>query len=338
MGQNLDSGKFDPTKFDPITVSRNFKVCSLDEINEYSVKLGWDVVYSQLGAGSYDGQYREGVSESLIVSREILPVPLSMKTAGFPGYIALANYSSSAPAKMNGAEIQSDSFMLALPGADVDINTQGPGEFTIALVPESEVENKLGDSYSAIRKGFGNQGVISGQANTEVRLFFHWFQEWASDPFGEAGGDPSVTTRRLHSIVCNSLQNLAQELDRPAGKTGTKFDLSKKQLARLIDFFHHHPTEALSVEDMCQISGMGHRNLYYSFKKYTGYTPQHFFRDIRLGYLHRELVADAGDVTTLALKYNFDHLGECSAYYKATYGELPSETLKKTRIGASGRI
>lgn len=313
-------------------------MCSLDEINEYTVQLGWDAVYSQLGGGDYNGQYQEGISESLIVSREVLPVPISLKTNSFPGYVGLGMYLSEAPAALNGIDLHSHHFMMAMPGADVNLITKGPGEMLIALVPESEIEKKLGDSYSLIKKSSGKSGIITVDMNTGTRLFSQWFEKWSLDPFAESGGDQSFITRLLHSIVCTSLREIAEEFDKPGSKSGTKFDLSKKQMARLIGFFHDHPTEILTVEDMCQISGMGRRNLYYGFKKYTGYTPQQFFKYIRLGYLRRELLADVGDITTVAFKYHFNHLGELSANYKATFGELPSSTLKKTRIGASVRI
>jgi len=72
-------------------------------MNDFSVKLGWDtIIYSQLGAGIFDGEYLEGISQSLIVTKENISVPLSMKGGGVPGYIALGMYLSPAPAKVNG--------------------------------------------------------------------------------------------------------------------------------------------------------------------------------------------------------------------------------------------
>jgi len=332
----MDSGRIDPRKFDPIKVSRNFKVCSLDEINEYSVQLGWDIVYSQLGSGDYDAQYLEGISESLIVSKESLPVSLSLKTGGFEGHVALAIYLSPAPATMSGLEIQPDNFLIAMPGANVNLITRGPGELFVALLPEPEIENKLGDSYSTIKKSLGKLGAFSGDTNTEAMFFRRWFQNWSSNPDLNNEIEQTALTRRLHSIVNISLQNLAEKLHDSAGKSGTKFDVSQKRVFRLIDFFHSHPTEPLSVEDMSRLSGLGHRNLYYSFKKLTGYSPQQFFKNVRLSYLHRDLKSGAAVITTLALEYNFNHLGEFSAFYNKTYGELPSETLKKIRANASG--
>jgi transcriptional regulator GlxA family with amidase domain len=98
----------------------------------------------------------------------------------------------------------------------------------------------------------------------------------------------------------------------------------------LIDYFYANPEWVLSVEDMSAITGLNRRNLFYAFKQYTGYTPYQFAKFVRLDFLHRELLAGNDDVTNLALKYNFNNLGDFSAIYKNTYGELPSKTLRKS--------
>ncbi len=90
-----------------------------------------------------------------------------------------------------------------------------------------------------------------------------------------------------------------------------------------------NPYDLISIEKMCQISGLSRRNLFYIFKKYAGHSPGSFFKFIRLSALHRDLLDGDQNVTNLALKYNFLHLGEFSALYKKTFGELPSQTQKK---------
>ena len=97
---------------------------------------------------------------------------------------------------------------------------------------------------------------------------------------------------------------------------------------RLIDYFLDNPSERISIERACQLSGMGRRNLYYQFNKLTGLSPQKYFTRIRLDYLREELICSDQSITQLALKYGFNHLGDFSALYKSVYGELPSATRK----------
>jgi hypothetical protein len=44
------------------------------------------------------------------------------------------------------------------------------------------------------------------------------------------------------------------------------------------------------------------------------------------------------NVTTIALRYGFSHLGRFSAYYWATFGEMPSETLRHRRATLVARV
>ena len=91
----------------PIKISHHLKISSVEEMNDFSVKLGWNAItYSQLGAGIFDGEYLEGISQSLIVTKENISVPLSMKGGGILGYIALGMYLSPAPAKVNGVRVR----------------------------------------------------------------------------------------------------------------------------------------------------------------------------------------------------------------------------------------
>ena len=99
-------------------------------------------------------------------------------------------------------------------------------------------------------------------------------------------------------------------------------------IKRLIDYFRDNPSERISIEKACELSGMGRRNLYYQFNKFTGLSPQKYFSRIRLGYLREELICSDQSITQLALKYGFNHLGDFSARYKSVYGELPSATRK----------
>ncbi|TNF89331.1 MAG: AraC family transcriptional regulator [Gammaproteobacteria bacterium] len=123
--------------------------------------------------------------------------------------------------------------------------------------------------------------------------------------------------------------NAAGCIRNPAfNKNETATDSPDRGIKRLIDYFRDNPSERISIEKACQLSGMGRRNLYYQFNKSTGLSPKKYFSRIRLGYLREELICSDQSITQLALKYGFNHLGDFSALYKSVYGELPSATRK----------
>jgi transcriptional regulator GlxA family with amidase domain len=59
----------------------------------------------------------------------------------------------------------------------------------------------------------------------------------------------------------------------------------------------------------------------------------------RLQLVRDELLRSDAEVnvTTMALRYGFSHLGRFSAYYRATFGEMPSETLRRRRATSTSR-
>jgi AraC-like DNA-binding protein len=312
-----------------IKVTQQLDIASVEELNEFSVDLGWDAVYSQLDSVDYAGKYREGISDSLIVTSEGLPAALSIKTGGMPGHIALALCSSSEPATVNGQNICSDRFFMASPGADIMFVTRAPGDLSVALIPESEFEARMGESCSNIKTEVAGSQVYVSNVNQNTKSFAGWFQDWSSPPFYQDRTGHAGSAYHLDECVTHALHEIAESVELNDSRTAS-VERSPREIAGLIDYFHAHPTEIFSVQKMMQLTGLRRRNLFYSFKEYAGYTPGQYFGRIRLACFRKELVAETRSLTQLALKYNFSHLGDFSAFYKSVYGELPSETRRKT--------
>jgi len=306
---------------DPIKISHHLKISSMEEMNDFSVKLGWNAIkYSQIGAGIFDGEYLEGISQSLMVTKESISVPLSMKGGAVPGCIMLGMYLSPEPAKVNGVDLQPAHFVIIKPGAEFNFASKGPGNILVALFPESRFEEILGNSIDNL------QVFPLNKTNEEAMFFKNWFQNWPSHQFWQTKIGRKALTHQLDEIIYCSLENIAENLEKKAEKRVYR---SRKKIKYLLDYMFFNPYDLISIEKMCQISGLGRRNLFYNFKEYSGYSPNNFFKFVRLSLVRRELKSGVQNVTHLALKYNFFHLGEFSELYNKTFGELPSQTQKK---------
>ena len=60
---------------------------------------------------------------------------------------------------------------------------------------------------------------------------------------------------------------------------------------------------------------------------------ERFPQEIRLQLVRDELLRSGEEtqVTTVALRHGFSHLGRFSAFYQSTFGEVPSATLRRSR-------
>jgi AraC-like DNA-binding protein len=89
----------------------------------------------------------------------------------------------------------------------------------------------------------------------------------------------------------------------------------------------------ISLGDVCQAAGVNARTLQDSFRKKRGCTPMRFLREVRMQEVRAGLLrpGEATNVSGEAAHWGFLHFGRFSRDYRSRFGELPSETLRRTR-------
>lgn len=94
--------------------------------------------------------------------------------------------------------------------------------------------------------------------------------------------------------------------------------------------------ERLSVRDLARAVGVSVRSLRRAFQHLRGHSPAEAIRRARLLGVREDLLT-AGPrerVTDVAMRWGFSHLGRFSGVYAAHFGELPSETLRRSMARA----
>lgn len=107
--------------------------------------------------------------------------------------------------------------------------------------------------------------------------------------------------------------------------------LQSVSFERLVQYIEDNIKRDISAEELATYSHLSLRSLYMLFEKNAKTTPKNFIRQKKLEQVYATLM-DPGsrtvNVTAVALDYGFMHLGRFSEFYKATFGLLPSESLK----------
>ncbi len=98
---------------------------------------------------------------------------------------------------------------------------------------------------------------------------------------------------------------------------------------RAIAAMEAEPGRAWGAATLADAAGVAVRTLQKHFRKHLGKPPGAALRDIRLARARRELLAGCGDVTEIAARNGFAHLGRFSGRYCARYGEAPMKTLRR---------
>lgn len=107
---------------------------------------------------------------------------------------------------------------------------------------------------------------------------------------------------------------------------------ARRVVALAREYIEQHPDRPITVLDLCQQTFTSRRTLQYCFEQVVGMSPAAYLKVLRLNSLRRELVATRGATTIgdLAARWGFWHLSQFSLDYKRLFGELPSETLRRS--------
>jgi AraC-like DNA-binding protein len=100
------------------------------------------------------------------------------------------------------------------------------------------------------------------------------------------------------------------------------------------EYIRAHADESISLGDLCAIAGVNARTIQFSFHKYRGCSPMQFLRRTRLEAVRSELLSSEGQATVsdIAMKWGFLHLGRFAAEYTKQFGELPSASLRRSKV------
>ncbi len=119
----------------------------------------------------------------------------------------------------------------------------------------------------------------------------------------------------------------------PNSRSSRMNEIAPRQVKVVEDYIHANAKEAITVEQLVEISGVSARTLFDNFKKFRGITPMRYVKDVRMQCVRERLITpQSGDsVTSVAMRWGFSQLGRFAVNYKELFGESPSETLKRAQ-------
>ncbi|MEJ8856953.1 AraC family transcriptional regulator [Variovorax robiniae] len=103
-----------------------------------------------------------------------------------------------------------------------------------------------------------------------------------------------------------------------------------RQVRAAQHFIHAHLYETLTLETVAKASGASVRGLCLAFQKHLQQSPMAYVRTARLERARQDLLSapPGAQVTDIALRWGFNHVGRFSTAYRKRYGESPLQTLR----------
>jgi AraC-like DNA-binding protein len=109
-------------------------------------------------------------------------------------------------------------------------------------------------------------------------------------------------------------------------------DAHPHTVQRATEFIEANAAGVITIKDIAEASGVSTRAVQLSFRRHLDTTPTAYLRKVRLQYVHDGLVAASPDrttVTVIAGRWGFSNFGRFASQYRAEFGELPGQTLRR---------
>lgn len=147
---------------------------------------------------------------------------------------------------------------------------------------------------------------------------------------------PAVVEPIIHNLEEAVLLHLLLEHEHSYSDAlrNPRGSLAPRHVKRAEDYIRSHARDALTLESIAAAAvGCSVRTLSEGFRQARGTTPMNYLRRVRLEGVRTDLNGELSSrgVSELALAWGFNHLGRFATDYRRSFGESPSDTLRRRR-------
>ena len=224
----------------------------------------------------------------------------------------------------------------------------GPGDIALLAQPDLGYSTRLeGARMQLVGFDLGYLESVAGPAGVG-RLGYHtlgaeqarhwlrtvaYVEQTAADPV--TGSSPLVLGAAARMLAATTLAAFDPQhvcLDAPV-LARDRTDATSATLRRAVTYLETNPDLDIGVTDVAAACHVSARAVQLAFRRHLDTTPMAYLRRVRLDRVHADLQAadPSGPVTVseVAARWGALGTGRFSAYYRAEFGELPSETLRR---------
>lgn len=320
----------------PPDESCSFRKLHALDADQHAENLGrWQQTYDQLSLGRFSGMlgeiwlgdiqiFRETTNQSVIEHGRAWD---GAGTFGIPLAMDGTALFCDQPLDMNG--------MLSFgPGFDFALRT--PREFDIVGISlNADCYNSIiatVDDVAAVPAASrGQPRVLRCSAQlSELRSFlFDLFDALDANPARLEAPQIQKTLRSaLIGYLYASLQS-ARQTPPPLSSFQARKRVVERARLHVLSNLH----EPVTIAELCEQIGVSRRTLQYCFQEILDTNPVHYLRAMRLNSVRRELrqaTPERLQIQDVAARWGFWHLSHFANDYRAMFGELPSETLRRS--------
>ena len=299
-----------------------------DDAEMYASSIpGFDIEVTRTGHGDGPNLTRRTPLKDGLLSSGSIGFPMLGK-AKIGENTVLINLITSAPpgSRWCGIDLEPGTVMLYGPGAPhTGISPVGFGFSFVAMNVQAieETADRLEMKLDLPKMG----RVRTLNPTPEVRSLTR-ILSLVGEPLDSTESSEPHHLDALHAAVA------ALSIESPAHEVGAGARIDSRHVVHVCIEFADAIERVPTIPEMCLVAHVSERRLRDAFTDLFGLPPIRYFRFRSLAQARRTLAdAEPSDrtVSGIASNLGFQNFGRFARQYKATYSELPSETLRNTR-------
>ena len=304
------------------------------DVDEHAANLGkWNQNYDQISSGSFSGTVSEVWIGDMQIFREVTTQAVAELGQAWAGARLFGvPMMMSGSGSFCGRPLGEDSLFTFGPGAEFSVQT--PKEFDVVgiAVDEKDYQQAVASLAEAgsTRLSSTAPAVLRCRSGlAELRSFLDsLFEVLSESPAMLSHPTVQKTVRSaLLGHLCDSIQT-ASDLPAPLAT----YQARKAVVEAARNHVLSHPYDTVTIAELCDTLHTSRRTIQYCFQEVLNTNPVQYLRAIRLNSVRREL-RQANPATTqvqdIAARWGFWHMSHFAKDYRAMFGELPSDTLRK---------
>lgn len=248
---------------------------------------------------------------------------INLTTAGSTNALRADGTRASTQARRSG--------LILHPQQTTTVDWASDAEQFILKVPRTSLESHLSDLLGRQVKSvidFDFTLDLATPAGASLLASVEFFVRELDRPGGIA--DMPLARDQLESFIMSQLLAAADHPYRDELLAPSE-QVKLGRLRPVVDFIEMNADEPLTPNELARAGNMSVRTLHASFQRCFGLSPMAYVRKVRLEHVRAELIANRDphlQVTEVASRWGFYHLGRFAQQYRDRYGESPSDTLR----------
>jgi AraC-like DNA-binding protein len=252
----------------------------------------------------------------------------------FDAFAQQFGVSGAAWVTINGRHIQvtSQRSSIAGPASDIKIDYDFEYEQLILRIDRTSLMKKLvalTGATPAQPLKFDPVQDFKDEAAASLRRIFLFFVgelDRATSSFSRVAL-AEIEQVLMVSFLCGNRHNYSHLLEAP------QRDIAPWQVRRVEEYIEANWEQPITVEALTIAVGTTARTIFHSFKQYRGHSPMAFLRQKRLAHAKDMLNCPNANtsVADVAFACGFSNLGHFAKTYCERFGELPSQTLNRSK-------